>query len=625
MLTLPGRDYGNTDRDIYRSPFDSYATNDTPLGWRNILMWCHNIFANNGTVRTALDRVVSYFLTDIDIGAVTAQDYMDDDENEKWQRQLRSMDVVGTVRRANMDMKCYGTYFVSLQVPFHRHLGCPRCGYRSAFREFTTNPRFNFRFSQFEFTGSCPVRDCKYSGKFTVIDEPDNRQDDLKFKLWPPTEIEIIYDLFTDDMEFVWRIPEDYKNQIRQGRLFQLERISKPVLEAIKTNSLYRFNKDKLFVGREMGPSGLRTRGWGFSPLLYNSRQMWYVEVLHRYNEALALDYIVPMRVITPDVKYYAPDQGFNSINLADQFKRQIGNIIRQHRKKPTGWHTLPFPVNFQQFGADANKLVPYELLGQGYDALLDALGSPSELRRGSTQIQAAPTFLRIFESQHYHMVYQNNALLAWAVRRICEVLNWEPVDARFRRVQHADDLQRQLNILQMAMGGEVSKTEALRTLGLDRRDQRRQVMEDARYDQELQARMQEEMDQVSFGQQLARGMPQGGAPGQPGQPGQDPNAQAGAQATVPPGGPMAPGTSIAALIPGESNPMTPEDMEAAAGTAAQTLLGMPASQRISELRALAKKNPAMHKMVKGKMEEYRSRARSQGGSAVLAQQFGGG
>lgn len=621
MLTFPARDLTHVSgADFYRSPYASYATNDTPVGWRNVLLWCQNLFCTNGTIRTALDRVVSYFLTDIDIGAATAQDYMSEDEIEKWQRQFKSMDMLGVTRRANLDMKCYGTYFVSLQVPFLRFLTCPQCGLRVAFKEFTTNSRYNYRFSQFEFVGQCPVSRCRYSGNFKVVDEPNNRQDDLSFKLWSPLEIEIVYDLSTDEMEFVWRIPEDYKNQIRNGKLFNLERVSMPVLQAIKNNQLYKFNKDMLFVGREMGPTGLRTRGWGFSPLLYNSRMVWYVELLQRYNEALALDYIVPIRVITPDMKMFSSDNAFGSFNLDTQFRSQVDRMIRFHRKNPTSWHTLPFPVNFQQFGGDVNKMVPYELLNQGNDVLLNALGAPVELQRGTVQLSAAPTFLRVYESQHHHMVHQNNSLLAWAVRRICEVLNWEPVDARYRRVQHADDLQRQLNILQMAMGGRVSETEALRTLGLDRRDQRRQIMEEARYDNELQARMQEEMDQVSYGQQIAKGMPQQGAPGAP----QDPNAQAGAPAGAPPQGPLPAGTSISALIPGENNPMTPEDMEAAAATVAQELLGMPASQRISELRGLAKKNPAMHKMVKGKMEEFRSRARSQGGSMVLQQQFGG-
>lgn len=622
MFTMPNQNISQPfGADQYRSPHASYAIGETPQGWRNILLWCQNLFSNNGTVRMTMDRVVSYFLTDIDIGAVTAQDYMDDDEKEKWVRQLKSMDAVGTTRKANMDMKCYGTYFVSLHVPFRRFLRCKRCAAVYPFREFAESPRFNYAFSNFEFSGRCPMSECKYSGVFEIWDEPNNKQDELRFKLWPPLEIEIVHDLFSDDTDYVWRIPEDYKNQIRQGKLFNLERASKPVLDAIRHNQMYRFNKNMLFVGKESGPTGLRTRGWGFSPLLYNSRMIWYVELLHRYNEALALDYVVPLRVITPDTRLYAPDQGFKSLNMDTNFRSQVQSMIKFHRRNPTSWHTLPFPVNFQQFGGDATKLVPYELLNQGYDVLLNAMGAPVEMFKGSMQIQTAPMFLRVFESQHHHMVQQNNAFLSWAVERLCEVLNWEPVDARYRRVQHADDLQRQLNILQMAMGGRVSETEALRTLGLDWRDQRRQIMEESRYDQELQSRMQEEMDQTAYGQQIAKGMPQGGAPGQPGQP---PQGQAGAPMGAPAAGPMQAGTSISALIPGENNPMTPEDMEAAADTAAQTLLSMQAGPRISELRALATKNPAMHKMVSGKLKEIRSKARSQGGSAVLQQQFGG-
>ena len=71
MFTLPERNVSQPfGADHYRSPHASYALGETPQGWRNVLLWCQNLFFN-GTVRMAMDRIVSYFLTDIDIWAVT--------------------------------------------------------------------------------------------------------------------------------------------------------------------------------------------------------------------------------------------------------------------------------------------------------------------------------------------------------------------------------------------------------------------------------------------------------------------------------------------------------------------------------------------------------------------------
>ena len=65
-----------------------------------------------------------------------------------------------------------------------------------------------------EFHASCPA--CKgYTGKFTVKDEADDTEKKIRVKHWSVHEIEILHDLFTDEAHYVWRIPEDYKRQIR--------------------------------------------------------------------------------------------------------------------------------------------------------------------------------------------------------------------------------------------------------------------------------------------------------------------------------------------------------------------------------------------------------------------------
>lgn len=75
----------------------------------------------------------------------------------------------------------------------------------------------------------------------------------------------------------------------------------------------------------------------------------------------------------------------------------------------------------------------------------------------------------------------------------------------------------------------------------------------------------------------------------------------------------------------GDNAMVTPSDLQAAADMLAQELLGLPESQRISELRKLKQANPTLHSIVKEKLSDIRSQARSQGGAQVMQQQFGGG
>ena len=81
----------------------------------------------------------------------------------------------------------------------------------------------------------------------------------------------------------------------------------------------------------------------------------------------------------------------------------------------------------------------------------------------------------------------------------------------------------------------------------------------------------------------------------------------------------------VTGMIMGGNTPQTPEDMMATAESIAQQLLGMPESQKDSELRALKQKNEVLHSLVRAKMDQIRGQARSQGGNMLMSQEFGGG
>jgi hypothetical protein len=51
--------------------------------------------------------------------------------------------------------------------------------------------------------------------------------------------------------------------------------------------------------------------------------------------------------------------------------------------------------------------------------------------------------------------------------------------------------------------------------------------------------------------------------------------------------------------------------------------MGMPESQKDSELRKLKSQDPTLHSLVKSIMDDMRRQAQLQGGQQVMAQQFG--
>lgn len=618
----------------FPDPFLDMASLAMPSSMKSVLEWAEYLFMSQGTYRTAMERILSYFLTDLDIREVS------DDEKEKWLDFFReTLELISSTQELLRDRLAYGNAFASLMVPFRRLLSCPQCGFTLPLREVGENKNtFNFAWDDMKFVASCPQ--CKtgsgYRGPWKPLDKEDNLEKKLKVKRWSPKEIEMVHCPYTEDVTYFWRIPEDYKRQIRTGHLHHLERVNLRVLKAIKHNQCFRFNENVIYHMKEPTLAGIRNRGWGLPRSLTNFRQLWYVQVLQRYNESIALDYVIPFRLITPVARSGSSSAGGGtvldpllSVNGGD-FMGTVRSMIRRRRRDPATWQTLPFPVQYQALGGDATQLAPVDLLNQGIERLLNDAGTPVELYKGTLQLQAAPVSLRLFESQWHHLVHDANMFMQWIARQAAQVLSWEDVEVRLQRVTHADDMNKQMAILQMMMSQQVSGSTALGMMGLDWSDEQQRLGEEARKQQEIQARIQEEMEQAGFAQQLAKG--EVGGPIPPSQAAAGAAGGAGGGAAPPAGGGSpeeqmmgaGPVTSYVNSM-GQNASVTPEDMWAEAESMAQQLLGLPESIKDSELRKLKQSNPMLHSLVRQRMDEIRRDAKTQGGAALMQQQFGGG
>jgi hypothetical protein len=513
-------------------------------------------------------------------------------------------------------------------VPFKRFLGCPKCGSFWPLKVIFESKLFNFTWEMPEFTATCPT--CKvgsgYRGKFLVDDKPQDEENKIKLKTWNPHEIEILHDYYTHDCHYLWRIPEDYKKMVRQGNLFHLERVPKKVLLAIHKNQVYRFDEDAIYHMREPVLGGILNRGWGLPRILSDFRQIWYVQVLHRHNEAIALDYVIPFRLITPGVR---PGSGASGGMTMDplmmynggDFRAQVMQMVRRRRRDPASWQVLPFPVQYQMLGAEATQLAPRELLDQGMETLLNNAGIPVELYKGSLQLQTAPVALRLVESTWHHLVHDINEMLQWATKQVAQILNWEVVEAEIKRVTIADDLQKQMAMLQLMMSQQVSGTTGLSALGINWIQEQKQLAEEARQQAEIQSRTQEEMEQAGFAQQLAKGQQaqQGGQPQQGGAP------AGGGGAAAAQGTPMSGPVDQYIASAGQNTPQTPQDMLNVANSMAQQLIGMPDGVKDSQLRKLLQGNKVLHDLVTGRLNQIRRDTKSQAGNAAMAQLQQGG
>ncbi len=614
----------NRGEDHFPDPFADYASTVMPANMYEAHRWCEFIMSTNGVYKTAVKRVLSYFITSVEVG----DDKTGTEEKKQYEDFLNDiLKIKRVLFDVGMAYITYGNAFVSLVVPFRRSLYCPNCHAEHPLRVVKENPDFKFRWEKFKFYAACQGKklngeDCNYVGVWKHVDRRTTDEKDIKVKIWNPKEIEIKYEELTGSRQYVWKIPEKYKKKIKEGHLHYLERANWEVIECIKNNQNLEFDDGQLYHMFEEPLPGHDTGGWGISSILANFKQAWYVQVLHRYNEAIAMDYIIPFRVITPSSgKSSNPEASDPVLGLnMGGFMGRVRAMLRKRRQNPTEWFTLPYPIDYQVLGGEANQLAPYELLDQGISLLLNNIGVPAEMYKGTLTLQAAPPALRIFETTHTHLVHALNTLLSFIGNQVAGTLSWEVAKLKLLSPTIVDDLQDQMAKLQLMMGKQISQTTALKGMGMEFETEQRQLLVEDKFVQEQTAKLQKEMDQSASAEQMVP--PPGAAPaGQPGQPapGQpaDPNAPAG------PAGAAAQGFQAAAPTTPNSA-TTPQELMQKAQTTAEQMLGMSDSQRQSEMTKLKQSDPTLHALVKQLITDMRNDAQTAGGAQVLASQFGG-
>lgn len=624
---MPGCQFSNFSglgrgvSESFPDPYLDVASLHIPTDWSNVLYWSEHIYNRDGTYKRALERLHAYFITDVVFTKASSE------EEEKWRALFdETLHLLEVIKQVNDDCSCYGNAFVSFVIPFKRFVTCKKCQkFTIRLAEAAEIPELKFQWGMPEPTLCCPI--CKlgsgYTGPFRIDDMPGDYERELRLKTWSPHQIEIRHDLFSGQNRYTWKIPEDYRRDIINGDIHTIDRAPKLVLQAVQNNQWFEFGPDAIFHLKEPTVSGINNRGWGLPRTFSDFRQIWHVQVLRRCNESIALDYVMPVRVVTPDMRTSSSGTDIYDTVDAANYRNEILGMLRQARRDPGAIKYLSFPVQYQMFGADARQILPIEQLDFNVRQMLNNAGAPQELYDGSIQWQAAPVALRLHEATNLHIVRGNDRFVRWVTMQSAEILSWEGIEASMRRVTVADNLEKQMLAAQLFMSQQLSGTTAYRDLGYNWRQEQTQIAEEAKTTAEIQARSQEEMDNDAFAQQFAKGQ-------------MDPAAAGGGMA--PPGGgaapagggapaPMDPMTGQPLSLPvtnylasmSTTTPVSPQELLSLADSIASELQMLPGSVRSSELRKLSQANELLHGAVNARLEQQRRESRRNATNVAIA------
>lgn len=549
----------------------------------------------------AARRTVAYFITDLSFVGKSG----DQGERDDWKDYLTySLELLDAALIVGMEAELLGNSFVRIHYPFDRYLVDRRNGkFRqyalSAFGDDITFNLDTMTYNVPDPAASHMPYDKRPRIDLEFVDRKSHDMSRIRLRRLNPLRMRINMNMISGTTEYIYQFEEVFRSAVRQGTpIHQINETPMDMLKAIKNDQDFKFNPGTIFHLKSDFVSGLSFSGWGIPNILLNYNNLHQVQVLRCINEAVGLDYMLPIRLLSPNA---SPSQGGGDIASSvhmGKWNAAIKQLIAHKRQDPTALHTVPFPVTYQELGANGKVLAPVDLMQYQDDKLLDGFGYASEFWHMSTHYQVLPTAIRMFESNWTFLFRGLTRFVRWVSKNILDYLEREQMGIQLTRPSLADDLDLKHLKMSLAAGGEISRATAYRPIGIDDpiEEQKRRQQEDL----EIQKAVQQEQQKFEREMTLGSGN-------------QVVEAMLQAQSAPPPGAAMPPGGGGGMPMGGGGN-VTPLDIEQQAEDMAMQLLQIQdVGERRKQMMQIKASNPTLYAVVQRKMEDIRQQGASQG------------
>jgi hypothetical protein len=498
----------------FDDPFLLPSSESMPDNIQDALDMCVFLYYMNTQYIQAASRVRRHFINDFDYPGQG-----DNEEKESLDKYLHyTLQLPSFLAETGDEEACFGNAFPRIHFPFDRFLIDPRTHTQYALEHFGHDARYLYKQMMYEVPDPINVGQ-KVRLRFRDVKSTDAAR--IKLTLLTPRNITMQHNMLSRSSRFIYRFDAATIDDVKKGRLWVVNETPLSMLRAIARDQDFLFNPEEVFHFKAPTVSGVSNHGWGIPGTIANYRNIHQLQVYRKIDEAVGLDYLLPFRLFSP-----SPGMETNSMvntMLLSRWGHEVRKVITNRRKDKFAMHAFPFPVNYQEFGANGKTLTPKDLMEYQTNAFLDGLGYPQELFKGSLQYMQVPTTMRLFEQSFLYIYVGFNNLSQWVLHKVRKYLNQPPMDIMLQRPSIADSLERRQLIFQLASMGEISRETAYDALGVDDvvGEMKKRMEEDAQIQREqfrMQQRMQKEMEtgtlvapEQQMGDATSGGTPVGG------------------------------------------------------------------------------------------------------------------
>lgn len=480
-LTAPFPFMG-TNRQV-GNPWFTVANQFVPRNLHDVIRWARYISIQSPTTSEVIRKLATYPITDFIV------DTEQPSVKKRYEEVFASFKLKEILQDIGFEFFTIGNVFASIYFPIHRECVCPSC-----------NTSWNLRktpwikFKQYKFTGTCPQ--CNYTGAFPHKDTKSTDINDMNLIKWTPEHITVNHNPITGESEYFYTIPNTIKSKIQRGDRIFVDTLPWAFIEAVKNNQDFKFDRGSLYHLKNIS-SGGTVEGISVPPLLSLFSLVFYQATLRKANEAIALEYLSPLRVVFPQAQTANSDPVV-SMSMRN-FRGHMEDAFRRHKNDPNHLVIAPVPVGYSALGGDGKALLVSQEIAQAEETVLLSLGVSKELLSGQTNWESTSVGLRMMENTLFSYSSRIEEFIGWVMAKVSSYLMMERVKVTLVPFKLLDDDNFKQLLQALVSVGDVSKRTLFEEWGLDYHEERKRLQEEAALTASAAIETQYAVEQAQF------------------------------------------------------------------------------------------------------------------------------
>ena len=462
------------------NPWFTISNQFLPRNLHDVIKWARYIILHSPTSAEVVRKLSTYPITEFEV------DTHKEALRKKYKEIHKSLRLKEVLQNIGFEYHTIGNCFLSVYFPIQRTLTCKHCGtsYNAKNADFLT-------FKQYEFKGKCPK--CESQDTFLRTDSKSLAVEDINIIQWTPEHIVVNNNPITGEKEYYYKIPNSVKLKIQKGDKLFVNSLPWGFVEAVRYNQDFKFDRGHLFHLQNMTTGGT-VEGISVPPLLSLFSLVFYQATLRKANEAIAQEYLTPLRVVYPQAQTANSDPVV-TMSLRN-FSANMEAAFKKHKQDPNHIVIAPTPVGYSPIGGEGrNLLVSAEIAG-AEESILLSLGVSRELLSGTTNWTSSSVGLRMMENMLFSYISRLQEFIDWVNNKVTTYLNVESVGVTLKPFKLYDDDNLKQIMMQMVQLGKVSETTFLNELGLDFEDEQENLQDEANSKAKFQVNTQYSVEQ---------------------------------------------------------------------------------------------------------------------------------